>query len=130
MRLPLAQVIGTHERPIVTVLLVHELTMGVAVDRERNADCSTVSRSESVPTTLPVACAAPRGKKGRIGMERTNDRTLTAFEAAERLSLSVRTLDRLATAGGGGLRKIQLSDRRIGYLESDIETFISRKWAS
>jgi predicted DNA-binding transcriptional regulator AlpA len=51
------------------------------------------------------------------------DRILTATEAAERLRLSVRTLDRMA-ATDGGLKKIQLSTRRIGYRESDVERLI------
>ena len=62
-------------------------------------------------------------------MDRTQDRILSPAEAAERLSLSVRTLGRLA-ATQGGIQKIQLSARRVGYRESDISSFIERNGCS
>ena len=58
-------------------------------------------------------------------MEQTQDRILTAAETAQRLRLSVRTLDRVS-AVDSDLRKIQLSARRVGYRESDVRAFIER----
>ena len=58
-------------------------------------------------------------------MEQLQDKILTAAETAQRLRLSVRTLDRVS-AGDGDLRKIQLSPRRVGYRESDVRAFIER----
>jgi predicted DNA-binding transcriptional regulator AlpA len=58
-------------------------------------------------------------------MTDTTDRIVSSADAAKRLGLSVRTLDRLAQTDGG-LRKIQLSARRVGYRESDISGFIER----
>jgi predicted DNA-binding transcriptional regulator AlpA len=58
-------------------------------------------------------------------MEHEQDKILTASEAAERLKLSTRTLDRIATEDRG-LTKIQLSPRRIGYRQSDVTRFIAR----
>jgi predicted DNA-binding transcriptional regulator AlpA len=58
-------------------------------------------------------------------MDKTHDRILSPSQAAERLNLSVRTLDRLA-ATDGGLKKIRLSTRRVGYRESDVSSFIER----
>jgi predicted DNA-binding transcriptional regulator AlpA len=58
-------------------------------------------------------------------MEQPKDRVLTLREAADRLRVSTRTLDRLAGTDGG-LRRIQLSPRRVGYRESDIAAFIER----
>jgi predicted DNA-binding transcriptional regulator AlpA len=57
--------------------------------------------------------------------QQNTDRILTAQEAADRLRLSTRTLDRIATTESG-LRKIQLSLRRVGYRESDVRAFIER----
>ena len=62
-------------------------------------------------------------------MDKTQDRILRPAEAAERLSISVRTLGRLA-ATQGGIRKIQLSARRIGFRESDLSSFIERNGCS
>ena len=62
---------------------------------------------------------------GRTEMEQTTDRILSAAETAERLGLSIRTLDRLAQTDGL-LRKLQLSTRRVGYRESDVAGYISR----
>lgn len=56
-------------------------------------------------------------------MEPIKDRILAPTEAAERLNLSVRTLDRIA-ATDSGLKKIRLSTRRVGYRESDVAAFI------
>ena len=58
-------------------------------------------------------------------MDKSLDRILSASEAAHRLHLSVRTPGRIA-ASNAGLKKIQLSTRRVGYRESDISTFIER----
>jgi predicted DNA-binding transcriptional regulator AlpA len=59
-------------------------------------------------------------------MDQKRDRILTAVEAAERVGLSVRTLDRVAATPGTHLPKIQLSTRRVGYRESDVSAFIER----
>ena len=56
-------------------------------------------------------------------MDNSNDRILSAQEAAQRLNLSVRTLGRLASTRSD-LQKIQLSTRRVGYRESDISLFM------
>lgn len=58
-------------------------------------------------------------------MSQTIDRILTAPETARRLKLSERTLDRLASTDSG-LKKIQLSARRVGYRESDVAAYIAR----
>jgi predicted DNA-binding transcriptional regulator AlpA len=50
---------------------------------------------------------------------------LSAKEAASRLNLSVRTLDRMAQTDTG-LVKINLSTRRVGYRESDVASLIAR----
>lgn len=50
---------------------------------------------------------------------------LTKKEAAERLRVSDRTLDRIC-ATDSGLRKIQLSPRRVGFLEREVESHIER----
>jgi predicted DNA-binding transcriptional regulator AlpA len=54
-----------------------------------------------------------------------SNRILTKREAAERLRISERNLDRLCLAGGGP-RKIQLSPRRVGILEREIDALIER----
>lgn len=54
------------------------------------------------------------------------NRILTAKEAAERLRVSERTLDRLC-ATDSGLKKIQLSPRRIGLLEVSVDAYIERQ---
>jgi excisionase family DNA binding protein len=54
-----------------------------------------------------------------------HDKILSPQEAASRLNLSVRTLDRLAH-DKRGIRKIQLSTRRVGYRESDVTAMIER----
>lgn len=54
-----------------------------------------------------------------------NNRILTKKEAAERLRLSDRSLDRLCESDSG-LRKIQLSPRRVGFLEREIDAFIEK----
>lgn len=56
-------------------------------------------------------------------MDKSNDRILSAQEAAQRLNLSVRTLARLASSHPG-LQRVQLSTRRVGYRESDISFYI------
>jgi predicted DNA-binding transcriptional regulator AlpA len=50
---------------------------------------------------------------------------LTKREAAERLRISERNLDRLCSSDGG-LRKIQLSPRRVGILEREVDALIER----
>ncbi len=62
-------------------------------------------------------------------MREPHDKILSASEAAQRLCLSTRTLDRIASTDGG-IKKIQLSTRRVGYRESDITAFIARGGAS
>lgn len=52
-------------------------------------------------------------------------RILTKKEAAARLRLSDRSLDRLC-ATDSGIRKIQISPRRVGFLERDINIFIEK----
>jgi predicted DNA-binding transcriptional regulator AlpA len=57
-------------------------------------------------------------------MEPTH-RILTKREAAARLRLSDRSLDRLCAANSG-LRKIQISPGRVGFLEREIDAFIEK----
>jgi predicted DNA-binding transcriptional regulator AlpA len=52
-------------------------------------------------------------------------KVLTKKEAAARVRVSDRTLDRLS-ATDGGPRKIRLSPRRVGYLEREIDEYLSR----
>jgi predicted DNA-binding transcriptional regulator AlpA len=52
-------------------------------------------------------------------------RILTKAETAIKLRVSERTLDRLV-ATDSGLRKIQLSPRRIGFLEREVDALIER----
>jgi predicted DNA-binding transcriptional regulator AlpA len=54
------------------------------------------------------------------------DRLLTRREAAAVLTISTRTLDRLER-NGKAPRKVQISERRIGYPASEIENFLKRK---
>ena len=56
-------------------------------------------------------------------MDNSNDRILSAQEAAQRLNLSVRTLGQIASTRSD-LQKVQLSTRRVGYRESDISLFM------
>jgi predicted DNA-binding transcriptional regulator AlpA len=51
------------------------------------------------------------------------DRILTKKEAAARLRLSDRSLDRLCESNSA-LRKMRLSPRRVGFLARDIDAFI------
>jgi predicted DNA-binding transcriptional regulator AlpA len=55
----------------------------------------------------------------------TQNKILSRRDAAARLGLSERTLDRLC-ATKSGLRKIQLSTRRVGVAEDEIDAYISR----
>ncbi len=53
-------------------------------------------------------------------------RILTAAETAERLRLSLRTLERI-TRSGDGPPKIRLSRNRVGYAESDVTAWIESR---
>jgi predicted DNA-binding transcriptional regulator AlpA len=50
---------------------------------------------------------------------------LTRQEAAARLRVSTRTLDRLIETDAG-LKRVQLSLRRVGVLASSVEDYIAR----
>jgi predicted DNA-binding transcriptional regulator AlpA len=52
-------------------------------------------------------------------------RILTKAETAIKLRVSERTLDRLVQTDGG-LRKMQLSPRRVGFLEREVDALIER----
>jgi predicted DNA-binding transcriptional regulator AlpA len=54
------------------------------------------------------------------------DKLISRRETAARLNISLRTLDRL-TQTGNAPRKIQISERRIGYPESEIQAYVNRK---
>jgi excisionase family DNA binding protein len=54
---------------------------------------------------------------------------LTTKEAAERLRISERTLDRLCEADSG-LKKIRLSPRRVGLLEANVDAYVDRLGAA
>ena len=53
-------------------------------------------------------------------------RILTTKEAAQRLRVSERTLDRLC-ATDTGLKKIRISERRVGLLESAVDAYVDRQ---
>jgi predicted DNA-binding transcriptional regulator AlpA len=59
------------------------------------------------------------------GLIMRNSEILTKKETAERLRISERNLDRLC-ATDSGLRKIQLSPRRVGFLDRDVAALIER----
>jgi predicted DNA-binding transcriptional regulator AlpA len=52
-------------------------------------------------------------------------RIVTQFEAADFLRISTRTIDRLCLSGE--LKRIQISPRRVGFLEADLLAFAQRK---
>ena len=54
------------------------------------------------------------------------NRILTTKEAAQRLRISERTLDRLC-ATDSGLKKIRLSARRIGLTEANVDAYIEQQ---
>ncbi len=51
---------------------------------------------------------------------------LSSRETAERLRLSLRTLERITKSGDGPL-KIRLSANRVGYVESDVIAWIEKR---
>jgi predicted DNA-binding transcriptional regulator AlpA len=53
-------------------------------------------------------------------------KVLSKREAADRLGISTRTLDRLMSDGRGP-SVIELSPRRLGFLEADLDAFIARR---
>lgn len=53
-------------------------------------------------------------------------RVLSLDQAADRLGLTRRTLER-AFANGTGPARVQLSVRRVGILESDLEAWLSSR---
>jgi predicted DNA-binding transcriptional regulator AlpA len=53
------------------------------------------------------------------------NRILTRKQAAERLGVSERTLDRLCDTDSG-LKKLQLSTRRVGLGERNVEAYVER----
>lgn len=58
-------------------------------------------------------------------MKHTADRVLNCKEAAARLGVSLRTLDRIAA--DGSLPKIQLSPGRVGFRERDLADWIASR---
>jgi predicted DNA-binding transcriptional regulator AlpA len=58
-------------------------------------------------------------------MTESKDRILTRRETAQRLGVSERTLDRIVSTNGG-LRKVQLSPRRVGFGERAVEALIAQ----
>ena len=58
-------------------------------------------------------------------MPDSKDRILSKREAALRLGVSERTLDRIVSRDSG-LRKIQLSPRRVGFGERAVDAFIAQ----
>jgi excisionase family DNA binding protein len=71
-------------------------------------------------------CRFVRGRNGNEAayMDGKN-RILTKKEAARRLGVSERTLDRMCSTDGG-LRKIQLSPRRVGFGEQNVDSYIEQ----
>jgi excisionase family DNA binding protein len=59
-------------------------------------------------------------------MDRPKDKILTKSEAAQRLRVSDRTVDRLC-ATDGGLKKIQISMRRVGVSERSVDEYIAQR---
>lgn len=51
------------------------------------------------------------------------DRILGRREAAEQLGVHVLTLDRMHSAGRGP-KRVRLSERRVGYRQSDIDDWL------
>lgn len=54
-----------------------------------------------------------------------DDFLLSRQEAAERLNISVQTLTRLQERGE--LKRVQVSDRRVGYRNSDVAKFLAAR---
>ncbi|MDH3669138.1 MAG: excisionase family DNA-binding protein [Paracoccaceae bacterium] len=54
-------------------------------------------------------------------------RILSLRETARRLGISLSTLKRLINAGT--IRKIQVTERRVGIVESELDDFVSRRLA-
>nr|WP_295740336.1 helix-turn-helix domain-containing protein [uncultured Acidocella sp.] len=50
----------------------------------------------------------------------------TQSQAAEMLNISVRTLGRMV-ADGTGPRRVRVSERRVGYLRSDLEQWLKAR---
>jgi predicted DNA-binding transcriptional regulator AlpA len=59
----------------------------------------------------------------------TEKQILNRKEAASRIGVSERTLDRLC-ATNAGLRKIQLSVRRVGITEADVNAYLADRAAA
>lgn len=53
---------------------------------------------------------------------------LTAQDVCDRLTISEPTLRRYSKAGGDFPRKIHLGPRRVGYLKSDVEAWLARRF--
>ncbi|RWM96168.1 MAG: AlpA family phage regulatory protein [Mesorhizobium sp.] len=56
-----------------------------------------------------------------------NTTILSVQTVCDRLTISEATLRRYATAGGDFPRKIKLGPRRIGYLKSDVEAWLTAR---
>ena len=56
-----------------------------------------------------------------------HDTVLSKNTTAGRLSVSVRTLEKLAKQGL--IQKIQVSERRVGFLESDVAAYLQSRRA-
>ena len=52
---------------------------------------------------------------------------LSVQTVCDRLTISEATLRRYATAGGDFPRKIKLGPRRIGYLKSEVESWLASR---
>ena len=61
-------------------------------------------------------------------MRNIADRIMNSKETAERLGLSLRTLDRICQTEDG-LKKIQLSPGRVGFRERDVQIWIESRAA-
>jgi predicted DNA-binding transcriptional regulator AlpA len=70
----------------------------------------------------------PRNQSDRRASTMSQDTTiLTVHQVCERLTISEPTLRRYAKAGGDFPPKIQLGPRRVGYLASDLERYITSR---
>ena len=55
----------------------------------------------------------------------TETKIISREEAARRIGLSMKTLDRLCVTRA--LTKIRISERRVGFLESEIDRFLAER---
>ena len=53
-------------------------------------------------------------------------RILARRDAAARLGVSERTIDRLTADAGSGLHKVRISARRVGVAENEVDSFVER----